>query len=179
MDKVVNWFILLLIFVFDPLAVALVYAANKVSEIDEQESEDRIEKLPKTPILNSNDYEDNLSKLDKTNENIIESNIEKSSEPEHIDEPSEINELDEIEESPEHIEPEHIEPEHINEEIKIEEQVEKPKIKLEDIKEIKLTNRGFSKDIPLPNSNNSIQRIGNNKYVKNNENDKLYYKKKR
>ena len=28
MDKVVNWFLLLIIFVFDPLAIALVVAAN-------------------------------------------------------------------------------------------------------------------------------------------------------
>jgi hypothetical protein len=34
MDKVVNWFILLLIFVFDPLAVSLVIATNKVLELE-------------------------------------------------------------------------------------------------------------------------------------------------
>jgi hypothetical protein len=34
MDKVVNWFILLLIFVFDPLAVALVIATNRVLELE-------------------------------------------------------------------------------------------------------------------------------------------------
>ena len=37
MDKIINWFILLLIFVFDPLAVALVVATNKVLEIEKDE----------------------------------------------------------------------------------------------------------------------------------------------
>ena len=37
MDKVVNWFILLLIFVFDPLAVALVIAFNKIKEFESEE----------------------------------------------------------------------------------------------------------------------------------------------
>ena len=36
MDKVVNWFILLLIFVFDPLAVALVIAFNRVIELEKE-----------------------------------------------------------------------------------------------------------------------------------------------
>lgn len=38
MDKVVNWFILLLIFVFDPLAVALVIAFNRVIELEKEEA---------------------------------------------------------------------------------------------------------------------------------------------
>jgi archaellum component FlaC len=40
MDKIINWFILLLIFVFDPLAVALVVATNKVLEIEKEDVED-------------------------------------------------------------------------------------------------------------------------------------------
>jgi len=39
MDKIINWFILLLIFVFDPLAVALVVATNKVLEIEKENTE--------------------------------------------------------------------------------------------------------------------------------------------
>ena len=39
MDKIINWFILLLIFVFDPLAVALVIATNKVLDIEKKERE--------------------------------------------------------------------------------------------------------------------------------------------
>lgn len=51
-------------------------------------------------------------------------------------------------------------------------------IKLEDIKEIKAQNRGFSKEIPPP-SHNTIQRIGSNKHTKNSEADKIYYKKRK
>lgn len=39
MDKIINWFILLLIFVFDPLAVALVIATNKVLDFEREDSE--------------------------------------------------------------------------------------------------------------------------------------------
>lgn len=39
MDKVVNWFILLLIFVFDPLAVALVISFNKISQLEREREE--------------------------------------------------------------------------------------------------------------------------------------------
>jgi len=47
MDKVVNWFILLLIFVFDPLAVALVIATNRVIEIESGDTEPKPVKEPK------------------------------------------------------------------------------------------------------------------------------------
>lgn len=41
MGKVVNIFILLLIFVFDPLAVALVVATNKIMQLDSKENESK------------------------------------------------------------------------------------------------------------------------------------------
>jgi hypothetical protein len=203
MDKVVNWFILLLIFVFDPLAVALVYAANKVSEIDEKEKEEKNESEeevilpgadniaaldPIMPVEDDRDYfipapsndmspsglnlinpvTSELNLLAKEEPVQDEPNVEPfrltEPEPEHIDEPAEVEEHEE----------------EVHEEPKVEEPViEKPKIKLEDIKEIKQTNRGFSKEIPLPNANNSIQRVGSNKHVKNNESDRLFYKKRK
>jgi hypothetical protein len=52
----------------------------------------------------------------------------------------------------------------------------KPKIRLEDIKEIK-QGRGFSVDIPNSKVNNTIERIGSNKVVKNGDNNKFIYKK--
>lgn len=55
-DKVVNFFILLLIFVFDPLAIALVIATNKVSMAENGE-------LKK--VKNKVDYKDLLDFLDK------------------------------------------------------------------------------------------------------------------
>ena len=53
MDKIINWFILLLIFVFDPLAVALVIATNKVLDIEKKEREKPDEILDEV-----NDYGD-------------------------------------------------------------------------------------------------------------------------
>ena len=49
MDIVVNWFILILVIVFDPLAVSLVIAANHLSskEKKDNESEDLVESFPK------------------------------------------------------------------------------------------------------------------------------------
>jgi hypothetical protein len=47
MDKVVNWFILLLIFVFDPLAVAMVVATNRVIEIERGINEPIVEPKPR------------------------------------------------------------------------------------------------------------------------------------
>ena len=51
MDIVVNWFILILVIVFDPLAVSLVIAANHLSskEKKDNESEDLVESFP-TPV---------------------------------------------------------------------------------------------------------------------------------
>ncbi len=50
MGKVVNWFVLLLIFVFDPLAVALVISYNKVQQLEIES--DKIEsEIPKLIIV--------------------------------------------------------------------------------------------------------------------------------
>ena len=69
MDRVVNYFILLLIFVFDPLAIALVLATNKVFEDKRIEKEEK-EKLEIKPLdltldKNTKQYIDNLAEIDK------------------------------------------------------------------------------------------------------------------
>ena len=55
--------------------------------------------------------------------------------------------------------------------------VPKGKIELEDIKEIKEGNRGFSVKVPEPKANNTIERIGSNKVVRNGDNNKVYFKR--
>lgn len=50
MDNVVNWFILILVIVFDPLAVSLVIAANHLSAKEKKE-DDPLESFP-TPVNN-------------------------------------------------------------------------------------------------------------------------------
>lgn len=268
MDKVVNWFILLLIFVFDPLAMALVIATNKLTGLEKEKETDEDEK-PKSenmsfddwkaltpsniqtekPIVDPHTGEIDLSRLDMTpkqdywignysepvrpnieqlpdepevtepiveepviidpetgcinrvydvipneedyitkistsdgvtedaNEGIpVEAIIEEPVVPEPIEDVKEV--VEEPTEEVKEVEP--VVPEPIEElpKPKTEPVVATGQIKLEDIKEIKAQNRGFSKEIPPP-THNTIQRIGTNKYTKNSDGDKVYFKKKR
>jgi hypothetical protein len=243
MDKVVNWFILLLIFVFDPLAMALVIASNKlivleaeeakesesIEESDEDFEYDEVEEVydgneddeivegnTEEPLVNPETGEINLKYntgpieqdywlyTPKTPDNepegvyteISEPGLqitdESQSEPLIVENPTIFytgvtSEFSVVEEQPVTVEPnvdvvEEIKKEAlapvIEEEPKTEPVVPTGYVKLEDIKEIKAQNRGFSKEIPPP-SHNTIQRIGSNKHTKNSDNDTLYFKKRR
>lgn len=238
MASVVNYLILLLIFVFDPLAVALILITNRVFQIENDEEE------PKKDTAN-NVLEDIVEELNNESEKNIEvENIEvqdkqifdvnkfkplgvytreydnndleepiEYSDDETIEEPVFENVLDPIDivvngetgeiqlpEEPLDVKQEiwlstpqeerdelhdfnlvmndilgDIDSEEVAEEVaeevveEIAEEVSeepyspKGKITLEDIKEIKERNRGFSVDIPEPNRNNMIQRIGRRK----------------
>jgi len=77
MDTVINWFMLLLIFVFDPLAIALVIAANfafssigykKIEEIELEIDEDEWE-----------DNQEESDTIEETTENLEESDVSESS----------------------------------------------------------------------------------------------------
>jgi hypothetical protein len=193
MASVVNYLILLLIFVFDPLAVALVLITNRVFQI---ESEDENVEV-KNNKENKNVEVENVKVQDKQifdrtqfkspgvftrehDNNVLEEPVEYSDD-ETIEEPifeNIIDPIDEIvvdEETGEIQLPE--EPLEIKQEvflpspqveeetISVEEETYLPKgkITLEDIKEIKDRNRGFSVDIPEPKRNNFIQRISGRK----------------
>jgi len=229
MASVVNYLILLLIFVFDPLAVALVLITNRVFELENEKPEEPI--VDKTKEL-LEDIVQELNNEDKKNvevenvkvhddpivdeikfvspgvftrefdNNVLEEPIEFPDE-ETIEEPVFENILDPIDEiivdeetgeiqlpeepleitkdiwleTPSEGEPdiETIEEEIVTveepiieeeptivEENVIEEEsyLPKGKITLEDIKEIKERNRGFSVKIPEPRVNNMINRIG-------------------
>ena len=229
MASVVNYMILLLIFVFDPLAVALILITNKVFQIESE-----VETKEPTPIIVAGKIEEeiktedfkkeqkqhiiNIMALDEklglyeepieysddetiespVFENIldpIDDNIEIEEEVEKVEDVKEIEEVlvnveeEKTEEQEERdleealdvvidyimnddevakIESEvaNVEDEiaTIEEEVSIiEDEIEQPKnkITLEDIKEIKERNRGFSVKIPEPRRNNMIQRIDN------------------
>jgi hypothetical protein len=169
MAKVVNFLILLLIFVFDPLAVALVLMTNRIFEIEEGKDETVNE--PKEPKPTS------ITQVIEQKEivDIVE-------EPIMMDEQHDDNEAEELKE----IKPEEVVevPEAIIEEPQVEPVQAEPinheddsnKIRLEDIKEIK--NRGFSVNVPQPKTNsNAVERIGSNKFLKNNDNNTVYYKR--
>jgi hypothetical protein len=57
------------------------------------------------------------------------------------------------------------------------EQPKKNKITLEDIKEIKEQNRGYSVNVPIPKGNNMIESIGSNKIIRDGNKDKVIYKR--
>ncbi len=205
MDRVVNYMILLLIFVFDPLAIALVLTTNRIFQIEKEEEDEKERLKDKGPSIWEkvkfdavNDAtsdavnegvkieEEKLVKPEQpinesimSEEHFIEGAIEGVIEGVNHDEEPEIEA--EIET---HIEEEVFEPiieEEIIEEIHIEPKKIEPvkttgKVELEDIKEVK-ERRGYSVPIPEPRGNNSVERIGNNKFIKNGDNNRIIYKK--
>jgi len=159
MAKVVNFLILLLIFVFDPLAIALILITNRVFEI---EKEVVVEGATEGVNEGVNDTAN-----DAVKDEVITDEVEDEGVIEEVNEGVNAD----IEE--------------VKEEIKVE--PEKPiipkkepvkvtgKIELEDIKEIK--DRGYSVSVPQPKNSNTIERIGSNKIVKNGDNNTVFFKK--
>jgi hypothetical protein len=192
MANVVNFMILLLIFVFDPLAIALVLATNRVFELEGKQTP--LEpKIDKTKEVLEGAVEE-LKKQPEVPTTIVDVIKSKTSEDElPIEEPIMLDEQHEedIVEEVENVEIEPWDIRPIQEEIVVEEPIveeTKPiakkqpviptgKVELEDIKEIKEGNRGFSVDIPNPKTSNTIERIGSNKIVKNGDNNKVYFKR--
>jgi hypothetical protein len=68
MDQIINWFILIIIFVFDPLAVSLVIAFNNAMKVDK--GEDDKKKIVQKREL----YGEDVSSESTINENIVETN---------------------------------------------------------------------------------------------------------
>jgi hypothetical protein len=166
MSKVVNFLILLLIFVFDPLAVALVLMTNKVFEIENDKEEKKPELKNKildsiTKVIKDNEPKEEPIMLDEQHDDVQVEEVVKVVEPEEIKPTEEVAPVEETQQEP------------TAEESSIS-QEESNKIRLEDIKEIK--NRGFSVNVPKPNTN-VVERIGSNKFLKNHDNNTVYYKK--
>jgi hypothetical protein len=172
MDKIVNIFILLLIFVFDPLAVALVVATNKIMQIDSEEKNSlpRYEKTnTETPApVKENEPQDNT--LLEVTPQEVDTNILNEPDYKYDQEPV-LNELkpelveDSKFESDDKIIVNNDEPidepgEQLTKYIPYEPVVPNGRIDLESIKE-KKANRGFSIPIPTPHSkhNNAIERL--------------------
>ena len=213
MANVVNYMILLLIFVFDPLAIALILATNRVFELEGRQ----------TPLEPKIDYPEmeviDIKPTPGFATTIVEV-IKEKTKSEGVNEG--VNEGVKIDEEtgefdlsgiplpiPEDIwfpieEPILKDEQHddavndvvsdvVNDAVNDEsttvsdKSVEVPvykkqpvvttgKVNLEDIKEIK-EGRGFSVEIPNPKTNNTIERIGSNKIVKNGDNNKVYFKR--
>ncbi len=169
MSKVVNFLILLLIFVFDPLAIALILMTNRAFEL---QGEDNPLEIKKEVI--KDDLKASTEEI--TNEGISEGVNDIIQKPQVAEDL--VPKLPVVEESSA------IEETKIVSEKEIEVPVYKKepvittgKINLEDIKEIK-ENRGFSTPIPQSKGTNTIERIGSNKVVKNGDNNKFFFKRK-
>jgi len=208
MDSIVNYLILLLVFVFDPLAVALVLITNRVFQLESDEikkdsTQQVLEDIVEELTNKSEEVVQNQPILDNTEINIVEPTIEKSnnmvfeepieySDDETIEQPIFENIIDPIDDviDEEEIDKVEVVKETIEKPIQpieevVEETIEKPiqsieevveenietsieeekvyepkgKITLDDIKEVKERNRGFSVKVPEPKKNNMIQRI--------------------
>jgi hypothetical protein len=200
MAKVVNVLILLLIFVFDPLAVALVLMTNRVFEIEgeanplepenepvktakiepKEESITRVIEANEEPILPDEQHDDIMVDIaEKNNEPVIEPlDIRLESNEQHpVIEPLDIR-LESNEQHDNELNEPIIEPviESVVEPIKERTPViTTGKVQLEDIKEVK--DRGYSVKIPQPKTSNTIERIGSNKVVKNGDNNRVFFKR--
>lgn len=148
MGKVVNYLILLFIFVFDPLAVALVLMTNRIFELEGKETplEPKVDSTKK--VLEELRDAANDAVNDAVNDDIT---LPDEQFEDDIEEPIVENTSEDAKND--------------------------GKLKLEDIKEIKQINRGYSVNVPNPKSTNAIQRIGSNKIVKDGENNKIFFKR--
>jgi hypothetical protein len=162
-DEVVNWFILLLIFVFDPLAVCLVIATNKVLELEKKrlgpvEPEPSVEPKKKRSFNFFKEFVNGIkntaTNLSNKTEHFLKQKLEahKKKVQDPID--NTVIEDNPIVNTP-------------IDNTTTQEPEETPKPE---------TNRGFS--VNIPTSNNVIERIGSNKVVKDGNTDKVYFKRR-
>jgi len=206
MANVVNYLILLLIFVFDPLAIALVLAANRIFELNGQQ-------IPLEP--KAYDEEEDDEEYPEPNEELKEAANKYNEEAKRVwegvkkmreegklytptqedleDEPTalafthyeieddytdEDNEEEVIEQFVDVAEQEEIIPvQPLSEPDVMEPAKEERIIRKEDIKEIR--ERGFSVNIPTRRDKNTIQRIGSNKEIRGGNDDKIFFNKGR
>lgn len=188
MANVVNYMILLLIFVFDPLAVALILITNKVFMLEtghSVEEEAHIVEPAKTKRVRDKKWLGHLK--NKIKETASKLNTKKGTTKELLKNiVAELN-SDAVSDAVNDAANEGVNEgvtegvtEGVNQETiipKKEPVIAKGKIELEDIKEIKEGNRGFSVKVPEPKSNNMVERIGSNKIVKDGDNNKVIFKR--
>lgn len=197
MANVVNYLILLLIFVFDPLAIALVLATNRIFELNGEQTQ--LE--PKVEYDEDNeDYpEPNEELKEDANKYNVEAKrvwkgVKKMREEGKLHTPTE----EDLEDEPTALAFTHYEIEGpiIDQEEIIAQPLSQPDdtgiiavmdvvepvkeeiiIGIDNINEIK--ERGFSVSIPTRRDKNTIQRIGSNKEIRGGNDDKIFFNKGR
>ena len=197
MANVVNYLILLLIFVFDPLAIALVLATNRIFELNGEQTQ--LE--PKVEYdEDDEDYpEPNEELKEDANKHNVEAKrvwkgVKKMREEGKLHTPTE----EDLEDEPTALAFTHYEIEEpiIDQEEIIAQPLSQPDdtgiiavmdvvepvkeeiiIGIDNINEIK--ERGFSVSIPTRRDKNTIQRIGSNKEIRGGNDDKIFFNKGR
>jgi len=156
MDNVMKWFILLLIVIGDPMAILMIIIFNKIIN----GKDDAVSDVVNDAVSNA------------VNEGASEGVNEGASEGVNEEEFEMLDELLAIQS---------MSPPDGTGILSAMDIVEEPKpqertITVEDLPE--RNNRGFSVNIPDRKSNNSVERIGSNKEVRDNEPGKVFFKKK-
>ena len=153
MAKVVNYMILLLIFVFDPLAIALVLATNKAFDLAGENKPLEPKKGLTEGLIEPIKVED---------EGVNEEEILEEPEMSLVVGDEGVNEgVNEKNEG-------------VNVELEHKPVIPTGKIELSDLAE---GSRGYSVNVPMPRTNNGIERIGSNKIVKGNNNNKVFFRR--
>jgi hypothetical protein len=177
MAKVVNYLILLLIFVFDPLAVALILITNRVFQIESGQyiPEPEVAKRKKESILTKiKNYKRKIKEVKNVGaQTKPDVDITKFKSPGVFTREFDDLPIEPIVDNEESILEDIPEPEPEIEEVVLPsaEQQTYGKIKLDDIKEVKDRNRGFSVNVPYPKGN-TIQKVSgtNEKPINKNNN---------
>jgi hypothetical protein len=150
MDNVMKWFILLLIFIGDPMAILMIIIFNKI--INEESNEGITDGVNEEPIEESNEVVTdgvNEEPIEESNEELIE----------EVDEEPIVELIENDEPTKE-------------EDLKSIERV----IRVEDLPE--RSNRGFSVNIPDRKQSNLVERIGSNKEIREDNPSKVFFKKR-
>jgi hypothetical protein len=152
MDNVMKWFILLLIIIGDPMAILMIIIFNKI--INGDTTNDDV-----SEVVNDDSNHDEI-----ITDDIVEKYFKKENKPEVLP-AQELEPISEVEVLPT------IDVMEIDE--------TKPqdrKITLDDLPE--RNNRGFSVNIPDRKSNNTVERIGSNKELRDGDSSKVFFKKR-
>jgi len=149
MDNVMKWFILLLIFIGDPMAILMIIIFNKI--INEESSEGVTEGVNEGITEGVND-----AVTDTIIEEPVQELIEEEPMVEELIQETEeesIIESDEEKKSPERV------------------------IRVEDLPE--RSNRGFSVNIPERKQSNLVERIGSNKEIRDENPNTVFFKRRK
>lgn len=167
MDSIINWLVLIIIFIFDPMAISLVLATNRVFDLNKD--------IHNTEMISNTILSDDITNNIITHE-MDEVNIDNNIEPEPSGSTNEtihdsVNPKDNTTNHNDDIVLPIIQHEDKKNKINPNPVIPTGNVKREEIKEIKEGTRGYSVNVPQP------KRIGTNKEVRLNEPNKFFFQR--